>query len=386
LEFLHPLETFIITQAKGVKVFEGTELKSLSFEGNRPRSATWSQTGGNRDTGEVSFDFLIDASGRAGVMSTRYLKNRREANAFQNIATWGYWKNAKLLPDGFEGAIATVTIPDGWVWAIPLSDGTISIGAVYPLPVYKEQRQVSLKDFYVQAIAGNPLIEDMVAQAELASDVCVEQDYSYTANRFAGPGYYLLGDAACFLDPLLSTGVQLAMHSALLAAASLTSFVRGEVEEQQAIAFFEKSYSQAYLRFMMLVGTFYDKNCNSEAYLWEAHRLTRHDAESADTVQSFLNLATGLEDISDAYNSLPNLDLAEMSQRLEKSFNVLLEQRMLTATNEKADEIQKTKTDFFEVVEGFISLSAPGAGDGLHVVTQPRLGLARAKVPALQTV
>lgn len=377
-------------KSQGVKVFEGIEVKSLSFEGDRPRSATWSQVVGPSDAGEVSFDFLIDASGRAGIMSTRYLHNRREANAFQNIATWGYWKNAKRLPDGFEGAIATVTIPDGWVWAIPLSDGTMSIGAVYPMSVYKEKRQAPRKDFYVQAIADNPLIEDMLAQAELVSDVCVEQDYSYTANRFAGPGYYLLGDAACFLDPLLSTGVQLAMHSALLAAASLSSFVRGEVEEQQAIAFFEKSYSRAYVRLMMLIAIFYNKNCQSDAYLSEAHQLTRHDGEPSDTmeakIQSFMNLATGLEDIWDAYNPVANEVLGEVSQRLEESLNFLEQERGFVATREKASQLQKTNAEFFEAIKGFISLTAPGAGDGLYVVTQPRLGLARASVPALQTV
>src|SRR5947209_3157979 len=30
-------------KSQGVKIFEGTEIRSLSFEGDRPRSATWSQ-------------------------------------------------------------------------------------------------------------------------------------------------------------------------------------------------------------------------------------------------------------------------------------------------------------------------------------------------------
>ena len=367
-------------KSQGVKVFEGVEVKKLSFEDDRPQNAAWSQVVGEKNTGEISFDFLIDASGRAGIVSTRYLQNRQEAKAFQNIATWGYWKNAKRLPDGFEGAISTVTIPDGWVWAIPLSDGTMSIGAVYPLSGYKEKRQASLKDFYVEAIAGNPLIEDMVREAELVSEVKVEQDYSYTATHFAGPGYYLLGDAACFLDPLLSTGVHLAMYSGVLAAACLASLERGEVEEKQAIAFFEKSYSQAYLRLMMLIATFYNKNCQSDTYLSEAHRLTRHAPESSDSMEakidSFINLATGLEDIEDAYNPIPNTVLNEMSGQLEKSLNFLEEERGQ----------QKTNAKFLEAIEAFISLSAPGEGDGIYVVTQPSLGLEKLNIPALQAV
>src|SRR5215469_11409061 len=37
-------------KSQGVKVFEGTAIRSLSFDGDRPRSALWSQNGG--DTGE----------------------------------------------------------------------------------------------------------------------------------------------------------------------------------------------------------------------------------------------------------------------------------------------------------------------------------------------
>ena len=54
-------------KSQGVQVFEGTEIRNLSFDGDRPRSATWSQIVGGHGTGEVSFDYLVDASGRAGL-------------------------------------------------------------------------------------------------------------------------------------------------------------------------------------------------------------------------------------------------------------------------------------------------------------------------------
>jgi flavin-dependent dehydrogenase len=49
------------------------------------------------------------------------------------------------------------------------------------------------------------------------------QDWSYTTGRFAGPGRIMIGDAACFLDPLLSTGPHLAMFSALIGAAAINA-------------------------------------------------------------------------------------------------------------------------------------------------------------------
>lgn len=42
-------------------------------------------------TGTISFTHLIDATGRAGLLSTRYLKNRYFNASLKNIAVWGYW-------------------------------------------------------------------------------------------------------------------------------------------------------------------------------------------------------------------------------------------------------------------------------------------------------
>ena len=43
-------------------------------------------------------------------------------------------------------------------------------------------------------------------------------DYNYRARRFAAPRLALVGDAACFLDPMFSTGVFIALLSAKLAS------------------------------------------------------------------------------------------------------------------------------------------------------------------------
>ncbi len=86
---------------QGVKVYEGCEICGLTFDGDRPRSATWTGAAGDEgrgDSGEISFDYLIDASGRAGIMATHYLRSREYHTAFQNIGVWGYWQDTRRLP------------------------------------------------------------------------------------------------------------------------------------------------------------------------------------------------------------------------------------------------------------------------------------------------
>jgi flavin-dependent dehydrogenase len=374
-------------KSEGVKVFEETEIKGLSFDGERPRSANWSQLSGSQ-TGEITFDYLIDASGRSGVMATRYLKNRRSLESFQNMAVWGYWKNAKRLPNGFGGAITVAAIPDGWFWSIPLDEEIVSIGMVVHQSVYKEQKRngESLEKIYADAIAQCPIIEDMLAPGELVSELKVDQDFSYTADSFVGPGYYMVGDAACFLDPMLSSGVHLATYSALLAAASITSVHRGEVTEAEARAFFDKSYRHAYVRFMVFISAFYNKTKGRTDYYETAKQLTHRDVSNTELKHAFLHLVSGIEDLTDAQETLPEVVMGEMSKKVEENLGLRQDKETLTTLVEKGNEKVANNAQFFGAVEGFFSLSSAGAVNGLYVVTKPRLGLARVHPEASQVV
>src|SRR5437588_10063094 len=107
-------------KSQGVKVYEGVEIRGVTFDGDRPRSAKWAQVAGEKEEGEISFDILVDASGRSGVMSMRYLKNRSYHDSFQKVALWGYWKAAGTMACAPEGSIAVGYVRDGWLWGIAL--------------------------------------------------------------------------------------------------------------------------------------------------------------------------------------------------------------------------------------------------------------------------
>jgi flavin-dependent dehydrogenase len=368
-------------KTQGVKVYEGCEVQRLYFQDDRPYRATW--TKGNHIFGEIEFDYLLDASGRAGLLSTKYLQNRYHHNMFQNVAIWGYWKGAKRLPEGREGAIAVGSIQNGWLWAIPLDGETMSVGAVIHKSTYKTRRMNNLKDLYSELLAESPLISEMVELGQLVSKVSVEKDYSYSAESFCGPGYFILGDAACFLDPLLSSGVHLATYSALLAAASTTSILRGEVNETQAANFYDQSYRQAYLRFLVFVSAFYDQNRGKDSYFWEAQKLSRHDFKEGDLKLAFLNLVSGIEDLVDAQEALPEVVMGEMSKKIETNHSCRQNKQSLKIA--ETDDSIRENVQFFDAVEGFTSLSPAGAINGLYVVTKPKLGLAKTD-PIAETI
>lgn len=105
----------------GVKTFDATKVAAIEFEPlahngtnstsgtngtsepetstlGRPVSATWTRNDGT--SGKITFEYLIDASGRNGIVSTRYLKNRKFNQGLKNIASWGYWRGGGIYSPG----------------------------------------------------------------------------------------------------------------------------------------------------------------------------------------------------------------------------------------------------------------------------------------------
>jgi hypothetical protein len=210
-----------------------------------------------------------------------------------------------------------------------------------------------------------------------------EQDYSYASRKFCGPGYFLVGDAACFLDPLLSSGVHLATYSALLAAASILSLNRSEVAAEEASAYFEMSYRQAYLRFLVFLSAFYDVGRSKETYFWEAHRLTREDVDVQDLKRAFLKLVTGVKDLTDAQREDPRrVVLEEMTRRVDENLNLRKNKEALASLDGTERAAADANARFFTSVEGLFALNEEEAVEGLFIVTNPHLGLARARQTA----
>jgi len=358
-------------KSQGVEVIEGANVKSIEFDGDRAVTATWHSLRGD-DGGVIDFDHLVDASGRAGMLAVRYLDNRVFHQVFKNVAVWGYWEGAQRLAGVRAGSIAVGSIPEGWIWGIPLASGQMSVGAVLRKDHYLAARkEMTVEDVYADAIGQSPLLKRLTSTGRLDTKLKVETDYSYRAESFCGPGYFMIGDAACFLDPLLSTGVHLGMYSAMLAAASLSSILRGEIDEPAARSYFEESYRQAYTRFLVFVSAFYQAR-GSEGYFSEAERLSHFDIDPTNVRRAFLNLVSGLEDVADAENMTTHL-VGEMRRRIND--NIEMRRHKETLSSETASA--QSSAEFFGAVEGLSALSPSMAIAGLYVSTKPQLALRR---------
>lgn len=285
---------------EGAEAHEGHRISEVRFDGDRAVAAQWEDDSGR--SGDIQFDHVIDASGRSGVLARNQFKNRRMHEVFRNVGVWAYWEGAHDVVEGPDGAVTVCSIPEGWIWIIPLHNGKTSIGIVTDKDSFRAncRSNAAMQEFYARCLQSHSLSAKTIVGAEQVSKVRNETDYSYVADRFCGPGYLIAGDAACFLDPLLSTGVHLATFSAMLAAASVTSIVAGEVPEKRALDFYEVAYRFSYERLLVLVSVFYDSYRGKEDYFYRGQSLTRSEQHRLHMHEAFLSIIAGVEDLADA--------------------------------------------------------------------------------------
>ncbi|KAJ5659678.1 FAD/NAD(P)-binding domain-containing protein [Penicillium longicatenatum] len=258
----------------GAKVFDGVKVNSIGFTSldeqngqtdpelpnpGRPVSADWSRKDGT--SGTIKFEYIIDASGRAGLVSTKYYKNRKYNQGLKNIASWGYWENAKVHAPGTqrEGQPFFEALQDasGWVWTIPLHNNKTSVGVVMNQATATTKKKAmedsSTKGFYIDTLKSTPETYDLIADAELVSDIKSASDWSYSASTYATPYIRIAGDAGCFIDPYFSSGVHLALASGLSAATTICAAKKGQLTESAAAKWHSSKVGTGYTRFLVVV-------------------------------------------------------------------------------------------------------------------------------------
>ncbi|OJJ76884.1 hypothetical protein ASPBRDRAFT_70456 [Aspergillus brasiliensis CBS 101740] len=261
----------------GAQVFDGVKVSAIEFKPTgcqephgdeinlgQPVSASWERKD-KTASGTIRFKYLVDASGRAGLISTKYMKNRRYNQGLKNIATWGYFEGAQTYGSGTpaEGGPFFPRLQDGtgWAWFIPLHNNTTSIGVVMEQTSFtakkKQMESPTTRDFFLKHVHDAPGISDLLKTATLVSDVKSATDWSYSASRYASPYLRIVGDAGCFIDPLFSSGVHLALTGALAAAASICAAIKGDCSEQEAVNWHSVKIREAYTRFLLVVTSAY---------------------------------------------------------------------------------------------------------------------------------
>ncbi|MEZ4280879.1 MAG: NAD(P)/FAD-dependent oxidoreductase [Myxococcota bacterium] len=199
--------------------------------------------------------YFIDATGQDRFLARKH-GTARPLERFGRAAVFTHFSG--LSPEaraeiGPHNDIRVVIVPDGWLWGIPLVGGRLSVGMVKRTPGLRR----SDLDAY---LGSSPLFGRLLAGAERQQTRMVS-NFSFENERASGARFACVGDSACFIDPVFSSGVSLAILRAIEVGRILVpALEEGREGEPDLMTPMETTTKRAYQTFSSLVYRFYNTN------------------------------------------------------------------------------------------------------------------------------
>ena len=199
--------------------------------------------------------YLLDASGQGAVVG-RHFGTRKVFAHHRKVAYFSHFENVQRLAGDEEGYPTVAICAEGWFWMIPIDSRRVGIGVVMDADVAK-RINLPASQMLAWSIARCPLVQRRTAASKFPAQTHTVADFSYDCAPYAGPGYFLVGDAAFFLDPIFSTGACLGMMGGAKCAEGVDGLIRGTMRHRRVrreYCDFIKGSSSA---FFQLVNLFY---------------------------------------------------------------------------------------------------------------------------------
>jgi geranylgeranyl reductase family protein len=276
--------------AAGAEVRQEHRVLEVELNGQERMAVRVQPVGGEPSL--LTCRFVVDASGQSGLIG-RKLGVRRDDADFQNLAVYAYFENAERLPGEDSGNIFIESYEHGWFWNIPLHTGHMSVGCVVDHRFGSQGiRELGAEAFFREQIDAAPQTARMLRHGTQDGPLHIIRDWSYASERLTGDGWILAGDAACFIDPLFSTGVHLALSAGVMAAAYVTTALKDPDLARAAAPVYRELYDAQYNLFRQLARLFYSTNRSVDSYFWEARRILGDD-EALSPRSAFIRAVAG---------------------------------------------------------------------------------------------
>ncbi|NCF85929.1 MAG: NAD(P)/FAD-dependent oxidoreductase [Verrucomicrobiaceae bacterium] len=242
----------VVRPARSTEIFLGGEGK------NRVMVKTASG-----EEGIYQCKWVIDATGKAAVIG----RQRDTLRPLTNHVTKSLWARFRGVKD-LDGAELAMKCPEfvascsvsrssatnhllgrgWWCWLIPLKNGDVSAGVTYDPRYFNLERRGNLSDTLLAHLREHPVGKWMFEGAEVVpKDTLTYTQLAYENTEVAGDGWASVGDAAGFMDPLYSHGIDFIGHTVMTVKAFIAKSLRGE-DASMDWQNYQRGYQQSYRR------------------------------------------------------------------------------------------------------------------------------------------
>ncbi|MEO0015437.1 MAG: putative FAD-dependent oxidoreductase LodB [Cyanobacteriota bacterium] len=220
-------DLFLLNHARqqGVTVYEEATVKEVLWEGEQATGIRWRTKEGMEYCTQV--ECVADCSGRHALIA-RSKKLLTPHPKIKTSAVFGHFEGVTRDSGIRQGYFNGYFIENGWFWFIPLSSDIMSVGVVMNEPETNGWSHRSPEEILLTYINRYQFIRDRFENAEQSSKIRMLRGLPYSSKQTVGNGWILVGDANFFVDPLYSSGVHIAFHSAEKAAEAIAIFLQGK--------------------------------------------------------------------------------------------------------------------------------------------------------------
>lgn len=239
---------------------------------------------------------VIDASGLARVMGRATGTHAEPLDDMSNYAVYGYWEGSEShahgAPTGERERWTFISTTElGWVWHIPLEGTRASVGLVTTRDALRASDD--LEALYRSQLRKARTWE-LLEEASLVSELRIVRDWSSVLSKTSGEGWLAIGDAAGFVDPILTSGMLLAISGASFAAAFAHTMWTSEADEELLRASFDETQRDLLLAYHRLAHIWYRRNDKVRSWWWEAREQALRGGLVTDDRRAFLAASLGL--------------------------------------------------------------------------------------------
>jgi flavin-dependent dehydrogenase len=292
-------------RAKGATVIEEIAVKRLIEEDGRVVGVEAQTKDG--ETVEYRAPITLDCTGKESFSAVRNGWRIKDPK-LNKVAVWTYYKGAKRDQGIDEGATTVAFVPEkGWFWYIPQHNDMVSVGVVAEGKYLSRDGVRDPKAMFDREVEQNAWIKEYLAPGESTGDYYVTSEFSFHSKHCAKEGLLLVGDAFCFLDPVFSSGLMLALKSGVMAgdavheAIGKADFAPGQFAEYGA------TLREGIENMRKLVYAFYDPNFSFRDLTMKYPELAGDvtDCLSGDINKDFTELFSKVAEFAELPESLP---------------------------------------------------------------------------------
>jgi len=231
-----------VALAEGAELRRPVRVRAVRLAPGALQLVEWEDAAGSLQTGRARW--VVDASGVAALLA-RQEGWLRPNTAHPTATCWSRWTGVKGWEDrgvaqkfpawaarcrGIRSIATNHLVGYGWwAWWIPLKGGDVSIGVVYDQRIAALPPGPDLATRLRAMLLQHPAARELMAGAECREhDVHFRANLAYSSSTFATDGAVLVGDAAGFIDPFYSPGMDWISFTASCAADLIDRSFHGE--------------------------------------------------------------------------------------------------------------------------------------------------------------